>query len=344
MIVLCLLAAPHMAAEEPPDSVQTLLQDESGNLQDAAQWQLQDVLDWLGTTVGQNLQAPFRFGLQAAGYLLLAGALGILAGNSSWKACIDSVAVLGFGTLSLAAMMSLTDTVGTAAQDCQNYLISFVPVFSGVAAMGGQTAGSLVYSGMFFTMSNFLAAAIQKILLPVMQIYFCFAACACIWGNPGVEEAASLFAKCLRGLLKGCALLFSVVLGLQNILAGTVDTAALKTGKSVLQGTIPVVGDAAAAALSGAAAAVQLLKGSLALAALLALAAAFLPVFVHCFLYGLAFAGAGILASAEGQKQCGRLCRLYYEGAGLCTSVLILYFFMVFLSTALLLISGSGGS
>ena len=109
-----------------------------------------------------------------------------------------------------------------------------------------------------------------------------------------------------------------------------------------MQGAVPVVGDAAAAALTGAATAVQLLKGSLALAALLALGASFTPILLHCLLYSLAFSGAGIAALAGGQKQCGRLCRLYAEGAGLCGSVLVLYFFLVFLSTALLLLTGNG--
>ena len=90
------------------------------------------------------------------------------------------------------------------------------------------------------------------------------------------------------------------------------------------------------------AAAVQLLKGSLALAALLALGASFTPILLHCLLYSLAFSGAGITALASGQKQCGRLCRLYAEGAGLCGSVLVLYFFLVLLSTALLLLTGNG--
>ena len=197
--------------------------------------------------------------------------------------------------------------------------------------------------GMFFALSGFLAGAIEMLLLPIMQIYFCFAACACIWGNPGIEEAAVLFARGLHWLLKTCGVVFGLILGIQNILAGTTDSAALKTGKSVLQGFVPLVGDAAAAALTSAAAAIQLLKGSLALAALLALAAVFVPVFLHCVLYVLAFAGAGVAASASGQKQCSQLCRLYFEGAKLCASVLVLYFFMVFLSTALLLVCGNGG-
>lgn len=330
-------------AETLPDSLQHILGDGAASVEESASWTLPDLLEGLANLATRGLQQPIRFGLQASGYLLLATVLGLLAGGKTWRRGMDAIAVLGFGVLSLQAMMDLTDRVVTTAQDCQNYLVAFVPVFSGVAAMGGQSAGSLVYSGMFFAMSGFLAAVIEDVLLPFMQIYFCFAACACIWGNTGIEEAAALLAKCLQWILKLCGIVFGVILGIQNVLAGTVDSAALKTGKSVLQGFIPVVGDAAAAALSGAAAAVQLLKGSLALAALLALGAAFVPIAVQCLLYGAAFAGAGVVASAGGQKQCGQLCKLYFEGAKLCMSVLVLYFFMIFLSTALLLVTGNGG-
>lgn len=343
VILLAALSPSFAFADELPTSVENVLGQGESDLQAASEWKLTDVFTWLGEAAGQSWRTPVRFALQACGYLLLAGVLGMVTGGGSLRRCLDSVSLLGFGILSLSAMMSLMDAVVTTAQDCQNYLIAFVPVYSGVAAVGGQSAGALVYSGMFFAMSGFLAAMIENILLPVMQMYFCFAACACIWGNAGIEEAASLFAKCLHWLLKVCGVIFSLVLGLQNILAGSVDNAVMKTGKSALQGFIPVVGDAAAAALSGAAAAVQMLKGSLALAALGALAILFLPVFLHCLLYTAAFAGAGIIASSIGQKQSGRLCKLYFEGTRLCASVLVLYFFMVFLSTALLLVSGNGG-
>ena len=200
-----------------------------------------------------------------------------------------------------------------------------------------------MYGGMFLAMSTFLSGAIRAFLLPVMQIYFCFAVSASLWGNPGIEEAANLFSRCLGWLLKGCGILFSFVLGLQGILAGNSDSAGLRAGKSLLSGILPVVGDAAAAALESSVAALHLLKGSLALAVILVVAAAFLPALLQCGFHFIVFSAAGILASATGQRQCGQICRLFSDGAGLCASVLTLYFFMVFLSTALLLLTGSGG-
>lgn len=337
------MAAYPAKAAEPPSDVQKILEDSGVSAEDAGQWSFSGIVDAVGDAAAKALDKPLTFGIRALVYLSLSCVVSLTVGSGSWKRCVDAVAVLGFGALSLSAMMELVAEVNLTAQQSQAYLISFAPVYSSIAVLGGQTAGGAAYSGLFLAMSSFLATAMEKLLLPLMGIYFCFAASAAVWGNSGIEEAAQLFSRCLTWLLKTAGGIFGVVLGMQNVLAGTVDTAALRVGKSILSGAIPVVGDAAAAALSSATAAVHLLKESLALAAVTVLGASFLPVFLRCGIYYLAFSGAGILAAGSGQKQCGQLCRLFADGARLCGSILTLYFFMVFLSTLLLLITGNGG-
>lgn len=337
---LCPLPA---RAVELPQQAEKILSQTDPSWQDPANWNLDRLLGGLLDVLLESWGTPLRFVAQAVTILLLGCACGLLIGSDPGRHCVEAVCVLSFGVLSLSAMGNLLTSVVQTAESCQHYLISFIPVYSGVAAAGGQTGGATVYSTMFLAMSNFLAWAIRVCLLPVMQIYFCFSLSASIWNNPGMEEAARLFARCLHVLLKGCGVLFSLVLGMQSVLAGAVDSTAIRMGRSVLSGAIPVVGDAAAAALTSAAGAVQLLKGSLALAAIVALAGVFLPVFIHCLLYYLAFCGAGIVAWGSGQSRCGQICRTFSAGAQLCCSMLLLYFFMVFLSTALLLLTGTGG-
>ena len=305
-------------------------------------WNFSDLLRTGWDLVQQQLGDPLRLAARLGVYLAISCTAGLLA-SGSWKRCVDAVAVLGFGAVSLSAMMELASRMVATAADSQNYLVTFIPVFSAVLTLGGQGAGAAMYSGMFLAMSNFLSIVIQNVLLPVMQIYFCFAVSAALWGNPGVEEAAHLFSRCLGWLLKGCTALFAFVLGLQGILAGNSDSAGMRVGKTLLTGMFPVVGDAAAVALESSVSAVRMLKGLLALAVIIFMAAGFLPALLQCGLYFLAFSGAGILSSATGQRQCGQICRLLSEGARLCGSVLILYFFLVFLSTLLLMIPGSGG-
>lgn len=237
--MLLLAVPPPVFADELsgelPKSVRDILDEGGTDLSDAARWHFSDLCDTVGAWAAEGLQPALHLAAQSAGYLLLAGLLGLLAGDP-YRAYVEILAVLGFGTLSLSAAMQLTELVAATAQDCRTYLTAFVPVFSGLAAAGGQTSGALVYSGMFFAMSGFLSAIIQKLLLPVMQLYFCFAVSACLWDNPGMGDAAALFSRCLHWLLKGCGALFSLVLGLQSVLAATADSAALRTGKGGIAG------------------------------------------------------------------------------------------------------------
>ena len=221
--MLLLAVPPPVFADELsgelPKSTRDILDEGGTDLSDAARWRFSDLCDTVGAWAAEGLQPALHLAAQSAGYLLLAGLLGLLAGDP-YRAYVEILAVLGFGTLSLSAAMQLTELVAATAQDCRTYLTAFVPVFSGLAAAGGQTSGALVYSGMIYAMSGVLSADIQKLLLPVMQLYFCFAVSACLWDNPGMGDAAALFSRCLHWLLKGCGALFSLVLGLQGAITG----------------------------------------------------------------------------------------------------------------------------
>ena len=180
--------------------MQDILQDSPADITDAAGWTLTDIAALLGDWIVSGFQPTLHFAAQSAGYLLLAGLLGLLVGRPA-GAYVEILAVLGFGSLSLSTAMQLTALVGSTAQDCSTYLTAFVPVFGGVAAAGGQTSGALVYSGMFFAMSGFLCAVIRKLLLPVMQIYFCFLSAPVF----GATAASPMPLRCLPAACTGCS-------------------------------------------------------------------------------------------------------------------------------------------
>ena len=182
---LFLFALPAKAAELP-DSAQKILEESGADgISADLNWDFFSLLESAADLVSGELARPLRFTAQSLLYLAVACGVGLAAQGNSWKKGIDAVSVLGFGALGLSAMMDLIGRVGSTAADSQTYLVGFIPVYSAVLSLCGQTTGAAVYSGMFFSMSAFLSLAIEKFLLPVMQIYFCFSVSAALWGNPG---------------------------------------------------------------------------------------------------------------------------------------------------------------
>lgn len=170
------------AAAELPAGVQQILQQSELTPDKLVHITLQELLQtlagWLKNAWGQPLQLARR----AVLFLLLSSCVGLLADGGAWRDCVDLVAVLGFGTIALNQMTSLVQQVAQAANTSQLYVSGFVPVFAGVALLAGQTAGAAVYSTMFYAMAAFLAEVLQNLLLPLLQIYFCFSVSAALWG------------------------------------------------------------------------------------------------------------------------------------------------------------------
>lgn len=173
---------PAVAAELPAGVQQILQQSEltpDKLVHITLQELLQTLAGWLKNAWGQPLQLARR----AVLFLLLSSCVGLLADGGAWRDCVDLVAVLGFGTIALNQMTSLVQQVAQAANTSQLYVSGFVPVFAGVALLAGQTAGAAVYSTMFYAMAAFLAEVLQNLLLPLLQIYFCFSVSAALWGG-----------------------------------------------------------------------------------------------------------------------------------------------------------------
>ena len=125
LAVMLLVALPPPAlADELPKAAQELIDESGFSAADAAGWTLTDVLDRLGEWAVSGFRPALHFAAQSAGYLLLAGLLGLLAGRP-YSAYAEILSVLGFGSLSLSTAMQLSHPVGSTAQDCRTYLTSF---------------------------------------------------------------------------------------------------------------------------------------------------------------------------------------------------------------------------
>lgn len=287
--------------------------------------------------------APVKALTQAALYLIMVCLSQALISSGAFQDVLKLVGTLGFAQLSCQQLGGLLAGMEETSLAWHSYLCGFIPIFSGIMAMGGQTASAGVYGGLFLGLSGLLAQGITQLLIPGVKIYIAVSVGAQLWGNQGIRDGTRMIYKGVNWLLKGICILCAGVLGLQGMLSQNMDKAVSKGGQALVNLFLPVVGDLAAQAIAGVAAGIRVLKGTLAFAAIGTIFIEFLPVMAGCISGIVLFWILSACAKSCGLGQCGGLSEAFAEGIQLCLSGMVLYFVLVLSVTLMMAVMGGAG-
>ncbi|MCI2046673.1 MAG: stage III sporulation protein AE [Faecalibacterium sp.] len=304
-------------------------------------------LNALGTLFQKNVAGPVRQTLRSFArvllFLLLCTAVILLMPGEEWRSLLEMLAAGGSFLLISDELVDLASAVAVQSQGWRDFLTAFVPVFASVTAAGGQISSATVYSGFFLLAVSILSEGLRCFLLPAAKGYLAISAAGTFAGSEALSSGCEAAGKLLRRIVAGAGLVFSAILGLQRVFAAATDSAALKAGKALLSGTVPLVGQALSAAADTVSAGMHALQAGLGFAAVAILAADFLPIYLQVLANWLFAAVCALGAKLLGMDRCAGLFRCLSAGLEALSAVLALFFGMVTVSTILMIGIGSGG-
>ena len=172
----------------------------------------------------------------------------------------------------------------TKALDFGNVLL---PVLTASAAAAGQavSAGAKYAAAALFL--NVLMNALQLLAAPVIRLFFAASAVEAASGSGSVTAGVN-FLRWLIGAMLTCLMLaFTLYITLASLAAGSADAAVLKSAKTAVSASIPVVGGIAADAAGSILAAAGAIRASLGTYGIAAILGLLLPPFLR--------AGAGFV-------------------------------------------------
>ena len=239
-------------------------------------------------------------------FLLLLIVLSFLVGGAADSALLELAAAVGCGTLLWGDLISLAQLICERMEGWKNYLLGFLPVYSGVLAAGGEVNASTAASGLLLTGLCFLAQGTVLVVSPLLQSYLAVSMACCISTQQGLSETCRAMGALLRRGLVWAGRIFAVLLGLQRAVTVQLDRSALRLGQ-LLTGGVPVIGQALSDTAEVFLAGMQLLKSSLGFAALAVIGAEFLPLYLQLLLHLLFLAGCRLLCGLAENRRCQAL-------------------------------------
>lgn len=223
------------------------------------------------------------------------------------KTIVDYINIAGVCAVAMMFMGSMDGMVYetvNALQQIESYSKAAFPAIFTAAAAGGAVIGSSArYAALCLGLDIIMSTA-RNMIVPLIYSFLALSLCKGLFDNSLVKSIHH-FIKWLTGIiLTAMTLVFSAYISLTGAISSSADVLAVKTARTIISNTLPVVGgmisDAASTVLS-AANMIKTSAGAMSLVAVCALCAGpFIELSVRMFIMKLA-------ASACEMLPCGRV-------------------------------------
>lgn len=251
--------------------------------------------DWVGKLNTQNvfshilnlfkggIKAPIKTAGIALGLIMLTAAFPAFSPSDTKHGEIISVLCIA-----LVIAVPVWQTVSAAVEAVKgssSFMLCFVPIFAGIVTISGGAVTAVSMSALLLGAAEAVSAVAAFIILPLMGSYLAVSICSSVSPLSGEAQLAEGIRRVAFWVLSFITTVFVAILGIQTAVNSSADTLALKTGKFIIGTAVPIGGAALTEAASTVTASLSLLRSSVGIYAIVALAAILLPIVIEMLIW-----------------------------------------------------------
>lgn len=279
--------------------------------------------------------APIKSGGCLLGLILISAAIPAVSfGKCDGKTLISALCTAL--CISVPVWNSVSAAVA-AVKSASGFMLGFIPVFAGVTALSGGGVTSPAASALLLGAAEAVGAAAAFAVLPIMGSYLAIGICSGV--SPLINECgiAEGLKKAAFWILSLMTTVFLGVLGIQTAVNSAADSLAMKTGKFIIGTAVPIAGPALSEAAATVAASVSLLRSSIGIYGIAALAAILLPIVTELLLWRAAAAVCSAAARLFSLSAADKLIKAVDQMLSLLIGVILLVGAMFIISLAVVI-------
>lgn len=297
-------------------------------------------------SVKTALLAPARVLGRLIGVMLLCGmmyALQSSAFGSEMKQVFSVVSVLCVVSFLATPVIDCIVRTATALRECSLFILSFLPVFSGVIMAAGNPVAASGYNLFLFWACQIVSDLAADTLIPLMGIYFAFCIVSAVVPQlemTGIANGIKTFVCWGLGLL---TTIFVGMLSFQTIVSTGTDSLSMKTSKFLMGSFVPVIGGVLSDALSAARGYLNLLKGAVGSFGVLAAAATFFPVLMQVLIWYIVVTIGGYLGNMLQAKEVATILKSASATLSVLLAAIMCFALLIIVSTTVVIVMTTGG-
>lgn len=234
--------------------------DISGSLKVDGSYDTENALERLWNSLIDKIKGELCENIKTASALIAISMLCALSGSlCSGKPIKEYINIAGCCAAAVSLLGSVDSIVGetvAALNQLSDYSKAALPaMFTAAAACGAVGSASAKYAATCLALDVLMSVS-QKLIIPLVYSYLALAVAGSVFPNSLLSNTARLTKWIAGTIMTAMTIAFSAYIGMTGLVAGSVDAVAIKTARTVISTTLPVVGgiisDASGAVLSAA--------------------------------------------------------------------------------------------
>lgn len=301
------------------------------------------VFELLWQIIKGGIKEPFKAFLKSTGIVLLVSiSSGFFPDDEKSKSVLNlicgCVTVIGIFVPAYGSIKAAVSSIGI----CAAFEKALIPVLAGVVTASGNPALALTFKGAAFFAAEFTENLSAEFALPLIGISGALGITGAMLPTLRLSAISDTIRKTVVTVLGCVSGLFTGFLSLKSVLASSADSLVIK-GVKTAASFVPVVGGSLGEAYTSVTASMSLLKGTIGIYAIVALAVTVLPVAINLALWIFAMRIASAVSDLLDCRVCSEILKNIAFVFSLANSILLLCTAVFIISSGLIVSVKTGG-
>lgn len=237
--------------------------------------------------IKSGAKTPFKTGFSLLGIILIAAAVRAFKGDGEVDSSVKfTVTLAACGTMVYSVSASINAAINVI-KGTASFMLAFTPVFMGIVSVSGAPVSAAASGGMLLAAAEFTGGAAAFFITALMGAYLSVSVSASVsplLSGSGLPDVLKRTGTWIMALI---STVFLGLLSAGNAVNAAADSASVKTAKFIIGTCVPMAGTALAGAVGTVSSSLSLLKSSVGIYGVVALAVTALPVIIELLLWRL---------------------------------------------------------
>ncbi len=258
--------------------------------------------------------------------------------SEQYNNVFEAVTVLSTAGVILSGAIGLVNQVIDKLEQTNQFILSFIPVYSGIILASGKPLTAAAYNGALFTAIQVITTICAQMLLPLISIYLAITIVCSVGNMVNISSIGTSINKLVVWVLSFCMTIFIGILSIQSVIATGADNIGLKATRFAMSSFVPVVGGAIGDALASVYGALGLLKSTVGSFGIITVAVSFLPILIDIVMMMLILNITVILADILAVTSVSSICKNISRVLGLLLGIMLCFIVMIIISVSLMIL------